>query len=155
MPASLFGMIRNTHAESPQLTLTAYKDNAAVVEGFTRPRASAPSATAASTCSKPSAAVGLLHQGGNAQPPDRDLALPRRRTGAGGEIRDEGATGRGGKPKAGLTGFSVSHLRIPTLPQAWEATAAAEPAHGQRASRSCSTARSAPPRSTTSSAAPT
>ena len=56
--------------------------------------------------------------------------FPGASTGAGGEIRDEGATGRGGKPKAGLTGFSVSHLRIPTLPQPWEATARTEPAHG-------------------------
>jgi phosphoribosylformylglycinamidine synthase len=55
--------------------------------------------------------------------------FPGASTGAGGEIRDEGATGRGGKPKAGLTGFSVSHLRIPELPQPWEAPRA-EPAHG-------------------------
>ncbi|NEK70917.1 MAG: hypothetical protein G3W70_24435, partial [Xanthomonas perforans] len=48
-------------------------------------------------------------------------------TGAGGEIRDEGATGRGGNPKAGLTGFSVSHLRIPSLPQPWEAPRALNP----------------------------
>ena len=47
--------------------------------------------------------------------------FPGASTGAGGEIRDEGATGRGGRPKAGLCGFSVSHLRIPTLPQPWEA----------------------------------
>ena len=46
--------------------------------------------------------------------------FPGAATGSGGEIRDEGATGRGGKPKAGLAGFSVSHLRIPTLPQPWE-----------------------------------
>src|SRR3546814_9707893 len=48
-------------------------------------------------------------------------------TGAGGEIRDEGATGRGGKPKAGLCGFSVSHLRIPALPQPWEHPRALNP----------------------------
>jgi phosphoribosylformylglycinamidine synthase len=53
--------------------------------------------------------------------------FPGASTGAGGEIRDEGATGRGGKPKAGLTGFSVSHLRIPTLPQPWEAPRALNP----------------------------
>ena len=53
--------------------------------------------------------------------------FPGASTGAGGEIRDEGATGRGGKPKAGLTGFSVSHLRIPELPQPWEAPRALNP----------------------------
>ncbi len=58
---------------------------------------------------------------------DRDRAIPGASTGAGGEIRDEGATGRGSKPKAGLTGFSVSHLRIPELPQPWEAPRALNP----------------------------
>ncbi len=53
--------------------------------------------------------------------------FPGAATGAGGEIRDEGATGRGGRPKAGLTGFSVSHLRIPGLPQAWEGERALNP----------------------------
>src|SRR5690606_16073051 len=53
--------------------------------------------------------------------------FPGAATGSGGEIRDEGATGRGGKPKAGLTGFSVSHLRIPELPQPWEAPRALNP----------------------------
>ena len=53
--------------------------------------------------------------------------FPGASTGAGGEIRDEGATGRGGKPKAGLAGFSVSHLRIPTLPQPWERERALNP----------------------------
>lgn len=59
-------------------------------------------------------------EGGNAQSPDRDFPFPGAATGSGGEIRDEGATGRGAKPKAGLCGFSVSNLRIPDFIQPWE-----------------------------------
>ncbi|HEY2345221.1 MAG TPA: phosphoribosylformylglycinamidine synthase [Xanthomonadaceae bacterium] len=115
---SLFKMIRHTHAQAPQLTLSAYKDNAAVIEGYAaqafRPdgqgvyRTGGPRPTA--FCIKVE-----THNHPTAIAPFAGAS-----TGAGGEIRDEGATGRGGKPKAGLTGFSVSHLRIPTLPQPWE-----------------------------------
>ena len=88
--------------------------------------------------------------------------FPGAATGSGGEIRDEGATGIGAKPKAGLVGFTVSHLRIPGLPQPWEARASDGQARTRdrqaRAhrvgSRSCSKARSAPRRSTTNSAGP-
>ncbi|MFT3763171.1 MAG: phosphoribosylformylglycinamidine synthase [Pseudoxanthomonas sp.] len=115
---SLFRMIRNTHAHTPQHTLSAYSDNAAVVEGFTaarfRPgddgRYRSEAAVESAFCIKVE-----THNHPTAIAP-----FPGASTGAGGEIRDEGATGRGGKPKAGLTGFSVSHLRIPTLPQPWE-----------------------------------
>jgi phosphoribosylformylglycinamidine synthase len=117
-PASLFRMIRHTHAESPQLTLTAYKDNAAVIEGFDA-RAFRPDTSGRyrSEDMHPSAFCIKVetHNHPTAISPFAGAA-----TGSGGEIRDEGATGRGGKPKAGLTGFSVSHLRIPTLPQPWE-----------------------------------
>jgi phosphoribosylformylglycinamidine synthase len=117
-PASLFRMIRHTHAESPQLTLTAYKDNAAVIEGFDA-RAFRPDSDGRyrSEDVRPSAFCIKVetHNHPTAISPFAGAA-----TGSGGEIRDEGATGRGGKPKAGLTGFSVSHLRIPTLPQPWE-----------------------------------
>ena len=117
-PLSLFKMIRNTHAEAPQLTLSAYKDNAAVIEGFAaqafRPDADGVYRTGPL---RPSAFCIKVetHNHPTAIAPFAGAA-----TGSGGEIRDEGATGRGGKPKAGLTGFSVSHLRIPTLPQPWE-----------------------------------
>ncbi|MBW8312266.1 MAG: phosphoribosylformylglycinamidine synthase [Rhizobium sp.] len=116
---SLFRMIKNTHARSPQLTLSAYKDNAAVVEGHPGARFRAEPGTGeyrhgarvdSSFCIKVE-----THNHPTAISP-----FPGAATGAGGEIRDEGATGRGGKPKAGLTGFSVSHLRIPGLPQPWE-----------------------------------
>src|SRR5690606_25331891 len=118
-PKSLFAMIRNTHAKSPQLTLSAYKDNAAVVEGFpaTRFRPDPDSGEYAHGPLLDSAfAIKVeTHNHPTAISPFAGAA-----TGAGGEIRDEGATGRGGKPTAGLPGFSVSHLRIPTLPRPWE-----------------------------------
>ena len=115
---SLFKMIRHTHAEAPQLTLSAYKDNAAVVEGFSA-QAFRPAADGVYRAGplRPSAFCIKVetHNHPTAIAPFAGAA-----TGSGGEIRDEGATGRGGKPKAGLVGFSVSHLRIPTLPQPWE-----------------------------------
>ncbi len=117
-PRSLFKMIRHTHAEAPELTLSAYNDNAAVVEGFPA-QAFRPSAEGVYRVGplRPSAFCIKVetHNHPTAIAPFAGAA-----TGAGGEIRDEGATGRGGKPKAGLTGFSVSHLRIPSLPQPWE-----------------------------------
>ncbi|HNR92198.1 MAG TPA: phosphoribosylformylglycinamidine synthase [Dokdonella sp.] len=115
---SLFAMIRNTHALAPAHTLSAYKDNAAVVAGFEAQRFFADPATgvyAAHGEATPYAIKVETHNHPTAISPFAGAA-----TGAGGEIRDEGATGRGGKPKAGLTGFSVSHLRIPSLPQPWE-----------------------------------
>lgn len=119
-PRSLFAMIRNTHARSPALTLSAYKDNAAVIEGF-------PARRFRPDPSTHEWAVGAVQDNAFAikvethNHPTAIAPFPGASTGAGGEIRDEGATGRGGKPKAGLTGFSVSHLRIPTLSQPWEA----------------------------------
>ncbi len=117
-PLSLFRMIRNTHAVSPQLTLTAYKDNAAVIEGFAaarfRPQADGVYRTTPAQASAFAIKVET-HNHPTAISPFAGAA-----TGSGGEIRDEGATGRGGKPKAGLVGFSVSHLRIPELTQPWE-----------------------------------
>ena len=118
-PTSLFKMIKNTQAQTPEHVLSAYSDNAAVVEGYAasrwRPdpatqRYRAEAATDSAFCIKVE-----THNHPTAIAP-----FPGASTGAGGEIRDEGATGRGGRPKAGLCGFSVSHLRIPTLPQPWE-----------------------------------
>jgi phosphoribosylformylglycinamidine synthase len=114
---SLFGMIRTTHQKNPRGTVVAYSDNAAIMEG---------------------ARIARLHaaEGGEYRYAD-DLThivmkvethnhptgispFAGAATGSGGEIRDEGATGRGAKPKAGLTGFTVSNLRIPGFEQPWE-----------------------------------
>ncbi|NDK38025.1 phosphoribosylformylglycinamidine synthase [Pseudoxanthomonas gei] len=115
---SLFRMIKHTHAQTPQHTLSAYSDNAAVVEGYVasrfRPDASG------TYRSEPAVESAFCIKVETHNHPTAIAPFPGAATGAGGEIRDEGATGRGGKPKAGLTGFSVSHLRIPTLPQPWE-----------------------------------
>jgi len=119
MPLSLFGMIRNTEAASPQLTLSAYKDNAAVVEGFAATLFAADPADAVYRRSGPAASAFAIKVETHNHP-TAISPYPGAATGAGGEIRDEGATGRGGKPKAGLTGFSVGHLRLPGLARAWE-----------------------------------
>ena len=117
-PLSLFRMIRNTHAESPQLTLTAYKDNAAVIEGFEAARFRPD--TDGVYRSSPAQASAFAIKVETHNHPTAISPFAGAATGSGGEIRDEGATGRGGKPKAGLVGFSVSHLHIPELPQPWE-----------------------------------
>ncbi|WP_312769867.1 phosphoribosylformylglycinamidine synthase [Pseudoxanthomonas mexicana] len=122
---SLFRMIKHTHAQTPEHTLSAYSDNAAVLEGYPaarfRPDGSGQYRVEASVDSAFCIKVETHNH------PTAIAPFPGASTGAGGEIRDEGATGRGGKPKAGLTGFSVSHLRIPTLPQPWEAPRALNP----------------------------
>ncbi|HET8763968.1 MAG TPA: phosphoribosylformylglycinamidine synthase, partial [Rhodanobacter sp.] len=114
---SLFAMIRNTHAHSPAHTLSAYKDNAAVIAGSEGARffADADGVWRAHPEMIDYAIKVETHNHPTAIAP-----WPGAATGAGGEIRDEGATGRGGKPKAGITGFSVSDLRIPGHPQPWE-----------------------------------
>ncbi|HLS85894.1 MAG TPA: phosphoribosylformylglycinamidine synthase [Burkholderiales bacterium] len=118
MDRSLFAMIRHTHAASPQGTVVAYADNAAVMEG--RPAAKFfPGADFVYRRD-----VSLTHTVMKCETHNHPTAIspfPGAATGSGGEIRDEGATGRGAKPKAGLVGFSVSHLRIPGAPQPWEA----------------------------------
>ena len=123
---SLFRMIKNTHQKTPQHTLSAYSDNAAVIEGHPAARYRPDPKTGAyrSEAVVPSAFQIKVETHNH---PTAIAPFPGASTGAGGEIRDEGATGRGGKPKAGLTGFSVSHLRIPTLPQPWEAPRALNP----------------------------
>lgn len=122
---SLFRMIKHTHAQTPEHTLSAYSDNAAVVEGYPaarfRPDGDGRYGIEATLDSAFCIKVETHNH------PTAIAPFPGASTGAGGEIRDEGATGRGGKPKAGLTGFSVSHLRIPTLPQPWEAQRALNP----------------------------
>ena len=114
---TLFGMIRETHKAQPEGTVVAYSDNASVIEG---------------------AAVDALYPNADGQwrfrtetqhilakvethnHPTAISPFPGAATGAGGEIRDEGATGRGSRPKAGLAGFSVSNLAIPGFEQPWE-----------------------------------
>jgi phosphoribosylformylglycinamidine synthase len=125
-PVSLFGMIRHTHATTPQHTLSAYSDNAAVVAGL-RARRFRPDPQGGEYRAGPEADSAFCIKVETHNHPTAIAPFPGASTGAGGEIRDEGATGRGGKPKAGLTGFSVSHLRIPTLPQPWEASRALNP----------------------------
>ncbi|MBX9607283.1 MAG: phosphoribosylformylglycinamidine synthase [Gammaproteobacteria bacterium] len=115
---SLFAMIRNTHATHPNEVLSAYRDNAAVTRGYRAPRLFADPASG--EYREVVEDVHVLMKVETHNHPTAISPYPGAATGAGGEIRDEGATGRGGKPKAGLTGFSVSHLRIPGLPGAWE-----------------------------------
>ena len=125
-PLSLFKMIKNTHATTPQYTLSAYSDNAAVVEGYPARRFRPQPGTQAyaSEAEQPSAFCIKVETHNH---PTAIAPFPGASTGNGGEIRDEGATGRGGRPKAGLSGFSVSHLRIPTLPQPWETSRSLNP----------------------------
>ena len=117
--SSLFKMIKHTHAQTPENTLSAYSDNAAVVEGYPsrRFRPQPGSGAYLAEAETPSAFCIKVETHNH---PTAIAPFPGASTGNGGEIRDEGATGRGGRPKAGLCGFSVSHLRIPTLPQPWE-----------------------------------
>ncbi|ERS86021.1 phosphoribosylformylglycinamidine synthase [Halomonas sp. PBN3] len=124
-PLSLFKMIKNTHQASPGKILSAYSDNAAVIEGTTAPRFFAAPLTGRAEERARYAAVEepiqILMKVETHNHPTAIAPHPGAATGAGGEIRDEGATGIGGKPKAGLTGFTVSNLRIPEFVQPWEA----------------------------------
>jgi phosphoribosylformylglycinamidine synthase len=116
-PHTLFAMIRHTHAVSPQGTVVAYSDNAAILEGR-KVRRFHPGADG-----RYRAHEGLVHAVIKCETHNHPTAIspfPGAATGAGGEIRDEGSTGRGAKPKAGLVGFSVSHLRIPGHERPWE-----------------------------------
>ena len=115
---SLFDMIRNTHHVTPDGTLIAYKDNAAVIEGSTAGRFfPQPESNVYGYHQEP---VHILTKVETHNHPTAISPFPGAATGSGGEIRDEGATGRGGKPKAGITGFSVSNLRLPGSMQDWE-----------------------------------
>jgi phosphoribosylformylglycinamidine synthase len=115
---SLFGMIRNTHRVSPQGVLSAYRDNAAVIEGWPGRRWYAqPGGGGYEASDEP---IDILMKVETHNHPTAISPFPGAATGSGGEIRDEGATGRGAKPKAGLVGFTVSNLRIPGHVQPWE-----------------------------------
>lgn len=115
---SLFNMIRNTTECSPANVLSAYSDNAAVMAGFEGERFIPDSESHSYGYTQEPIHILMkveTHNHPTAISPDPGAA-----TGSGGEIRDEGATGKGSKPKAGLTGFSVSNLRIPGFEQPWE-----------------------------------
>jgi len=119
---SLFGMIRNTHKVTPDGVLSAYSDNAAVFEGFEQARLW-PASMNEANAGEYEYHVEPIHVLIKVETHNHPTAIspfPGASTGSGGEIRDEGATGRGGKPKAGLTGFSVSNLEIPNYIQPWE-----------------------------------
>lgn len=115
---TLFGMIRNTHATNSQGTISAYSDNAAVLQGematFWSPD------TLTGQWSQLKETVHYLAKVETHNHPTAVSPFPGAATGSGGEIRDEGAVGRGSRPKAGLAGFCVSDLLIPDLRQPWE-----------------------------------
>ncbi len=115
---SLFNMIRNTHRTHPGRVLSAYSDNSAVVAGFTAGRFFPDAASGEYAYHQEP--VEILMKVETHNHPTAIAPFPGAATGSGGEIRDEGATGRGSKPKAGLCGFSVSNLKLPGLPQPWE-----------------------------------
>lgn len=117
-PHSLFKMIRNTTSHSPDNVLSAYSDNAAVVSGHQGQRF-IPDPDSHSYGYN-AEAIHILMKVETHNHPTAISPEPGAATGSGGEIRDEGATGKGSKPKAGLTGFSVSDLRIPGAEQPWE-----------------------------------
>jgi len=115
---SLFKMIKNTYACNSEGVLSAYKDNASVIAGFKVDRFMTDVPTGEYKYSNEPTHILMKVETHNH--PTAISPYSGASTGAGGEIRDEGATGRGSKPKAGLTGFSVSNLRIPGFEQAWE-----------------------------------
>ena len=114
---SLFGMIRHTHAVRPQGTLSAYADNASVIEGATIGRFYPDARGVYDFHTEP---THILMKVETHNHPTAIAPFPGAATGSGGEIRDEGAVGQGSKPKAGLCGFTVSNLAIPGFEQPWE-----------------------------------
>ena len=115
---SLFQMIRHTHQQYPGQVISAYHDNSAVITGFENPRFMADPQNHHYVYHSEKTAILMKVETHNH--PTAISPFPGAATGSGGEIRDEGATGRGSKPKAGLTGFSVSNLNIPDFTQPWE-----------------------------------
>ncbi|EPP4082366.1 phosphoribosylformylglycinamidine synthase [Vibrio cholerae] len=115
---SLFKMIKNTFEQTPDYVLSAYKDNAAVMTGSTVGRFFPDPDSRQYTYHHEDAHILMKVETHNH--PTAISPWPGASTGSGGEIRDEGATGIGGKPKAGLVGFTTSNLRIPGFEQPWE-----------------------------------
>lgn len=118
-PKSLFHMIRDTHEAAPAGTVVAYKDNASVIEGAKIARFY-PDAATNQGYRFHEEDTHILMKVETHNHPTAIAPFAGAATGAGGEIRDEGATGRGARPKAGLTGYTVSNLNIPDLKQPWE-----------------------------------
>ncbi len=114
---TLFGMIRETHQAHPEGTILAYADNASIIEGASIPRFYP---DADHGYSYKEELTHILTKVETHNHPTAISPFPGASTGSGGEIRDEGATGKGSKPKAGLCGFSVSNLNLPEAVQPWE-----------------------------------
>jgi phosphoribosylformylglycinamidine synthase len=127
-PLSLFGMIRNTEQLNPQGTVVAYSDNASVMQGGPI-EGWAPDGLAGAAYLAKAETAHVLMKVETHNHPTAISPFPGASTGAGGEIRDEGATGRGSKPKAGLTGFSVSNLHLPETDEPWEQSPVGKPEH--------------------------
>jgi phosphoribosylformylglycinamidine synthase len=128
-PLSMFDMIRHTEKSSPQHSIVAYSDNAAVMEGGPIERWLPQGFTNAPQYGARPGTAHVLMKVETHNHPTAISPFPGASTGAGGEIRDEGATGRGAKPKAGLTGFSVSNLHLPGTHEPWEQDPVGKPAH--------------------------
>ena len=129
-PKSLFGMIRDTHKAHPEGTVVAYKDNSSVIEGAKIERFY-PNAAENQAYRFHEEDTHIIMKVETHNHPTAIAPFAGAATGAGGEIRDEGATGKGSRPKAGLTGFSVSNLNIPGAEQPWEQYSATEAAYGK------------------------
>eukprot|EP01059_Diplonema_ambulator_P004072 TRINITY_DN13760_c0_g3_i1.p1 TRINITY_DN13760_c0_g3~~TRINITY_DN13760_c0_g3_i1.p1 ORF type:complete len:1296 (+),score=515.77 TRINITY_DN13760_c0_g3_i1:77-3964(+) len=125
VPNSLFAMIKNTYKCNPEGVLSAYKDNAAVLKGPVAPRFYSDSKTKEYVTSEEP--IHIVCKVETHNHPTAISPFAGAATGSGGEIRDEGATGIGGKPKAGMCGFSVSHLLLPDAVQPWEDTEIGKP----------------------------
>jgi len=136
-PLSMFGMIRHTEKVSPQHTVVAYDDNAAVMDGGPVQRWLPRGFTNAPAYGARHETAHVLMKVETHNHPTAISPFAGAATGAGGEIRDEGATGRGSRPKAGLTGFSVGNLHLPALaglsgpdaPEPWERDPVGKPEH--------------------------
>ena len=126
---SMFGMIRNTEQCSPQHSIVAYSDNSSVMAGGVIQRWLPQGFTNAPAYGPRDELVHVLMKVETHNHPTAISPFPGASTGAGGEIRDEGATGRGSQPKAGLTGFSVSNLHLPGLAEPWETNPVGKPEH--------------------------
>ena len=126
---SMFGMIRNTEKLNPQHTVVAYSDNASVMEGHAIERWMPAGYTNAPQYQARDELAHVLMKVETHNHPTAISPFPGASTGAGGEIRDEGATGRGSRPKSGLTGFSVSNLHLPGTNEPWEQSPIGRPEH--------------------------
>lgn len=127
--SSLFGMIRHTEQVAGEGTIVAYKDNASIMQGGPATRFLPEGTDAPSSYAEREGEVHVLMKVETHNHPTAISPFPGAATGAGGEIRDEGATGRGSQPKAGLTGFVVSNLNLPDTAEPWEREQYGAPEH--------------------------